>query len=103
MLHDLDILFEEVNQDKQAGFEIKKKQEELVKAKRKVENELAPNNLKMYRRLAGKYVRAVVPVIEGICYGCFVTLPTSFVVRKNKNEGVDNCPNCARFIYWFED
>ncbi len=103
MLHDLDILLNEVNQDKKAGFEINKRMEDLVKAKRKIEGKLQPNFLKRYQKLAEKYARAVVPVIDGICYGCFVTLPTSFVVRKNRNEGVDFCPYCARFIYWFDD
>jgi len=103
MLHDLDLLLMEINNDKKAGFEVKKHKEELLKAREKVIKELKPQQFKRYKKLKNRYPRAVVPVIDGVCYGCFVKLPTSFVVRMNKNEEVSTCPNCGRFIYWFED
>jgi len=103
MLHDLDLLLKEINNEKKAGFEVKKHKEDLLKAKQKVTEELDSNQLKRYKKLSEKYPRAVAPVIDGICYGCFVTLPTSFVVRRDKNEVLSICPNCGRFIYWFED
>jgi predicted nucleic acid-binding Zn-ribbon protein len=102
-LHDLDLLLRGINSEKQAGFEVKKHKEELLQAKDKVMKQLEANFLSRYEKLADRYHNAVVPVIEGICYGCFVTLPSAFVVRKNKNEEVSTCPNCGRFIYWFED
>lgn len=103
MLHDLDLLLKEINNKKKAGFEVTEHKEELRKAKEKVIKGLEPTFLKRYEKLIDRYPRAVAPVIDGICYGCFVTLPTSFVVRKNKNEEVTICPYCGRFIYWFED
>lgn len=103
MLHDLELLLKEINNEKKAGFEVKKHKEELLRAKEKVINGLEPNLLKRYKKLKDRYPRAIAPVINGICYGCFVTLPTAFVIRKNKNEEVNVCPNCGRFIYWFED
>jgi len=41
--------------------------------------------------------RMVVPVIEGVCYGCFVSIPTSRVGEGNRS--VDTCESCGRFIY----
>ena len=41
--------------------------------------------------------RMVVPVIEGICYGCFVSIPTSRAGEGN--QGVEICESCGRFIY----
>ncbi len=41
--------------------------------------------------------RMVVPVISGVCYGCFVSIPTSRGVEAN--QGVETCENCGRFIY----
>jgi predicted nucleic acid-binding Zn-ribbon protein len=102
-LHDLDLLLKGINQEKKAGFEVKKHKEELLQARERVIGELEPNLLSRYEKLVDRYFNAVVPVIEGICYGCFVTLPSAFVVRKNKNEEVSTCPNCGRFIYWFGD
>ena len=42
--------------------------------------------------------RMVVPVIGGVCYGCFMSIPTS-----RSGEGhklVQTCENCGRFIYF---
>jgi predicted nucleic acid-binding Zn-ribbon protein len=102
-LHDLNLLRNEINGEKKAGFKVQDHENELNTAKEKVLKELDTQILKKFEKLADKYPRAIVPVIDGICYGCFVTLPTAFVVRKNKNEEVNTCPNCGRFIYWFED
>lgn len=41
--------------------------------------------------------RMVVPVIGGVCYGCFMAIPTSRV--ESANETVQTCENCGRFIY----
>ena len=42
-------------------------------------------------------VRMVVPVIGGVCYGCFVSIPTS---RTGEGiQGVEICESCGRFIY----
>lgn len=41
--------------------------------------------------------RMVVPVIGGVCYGCFVSIPTS---RSGElNDAVQICESCGRFIY----
>ena len=41
--------------------------------------------------------RMVVPVIGGVCYGCFVSIPTSRV--GDGNQSVETCESCGRFIY----
>jgi predicted nucleic acid-binding Zn-ribbon protein len=41
--------------------------------------------------------RMVVPVIGGVCYGCFVSIPTA---RSGEvNQAVQTCESCGRFIY----
>jgi predicted nucleic acid-binding Zn-ribbon protein len=52
-----------------------------------------------YRRLAGRSDRAVVPVIRGTCFGCFVSIPTAVASHAGRNEELRNCDNCGRFIY----
>lgn len=42
--------------------------------------------------------RMVVPVIGGVCYGCFVSVPTSRTGEMN--QGIQTCENCGRFIYF---
>ena len=41
--------------------------------------------------------RMVVPVIGGVCYGCFVSIPTSRTGELN--QAVRTCESCGRFIY----
>jgi uncharacterized protein len=43
--------------------------------------------------------RAVVPVINGICYGCFSALPTAVMNELERNDRVNACENCGRFLY----
>jgi hypothetical protein len=41
--------------------------------------------------------RMLVPVIGGVCYGCFVSIPTG---RSGEvNQKLRTCENCGRFIY----
>ncbi len=41
--------------------------------------------------------RMVVPVIGGVCYGCFVSIPVS---RTGETSGeIEICESCGRFIY----
>ena len=43
--------------------------------------------------------RAVVPVINGICYGCFTAVPTASMSVLGRNDDVNHCENCGRFLY----
>lgn len=52
-----------------------------------------------YKRVAGRSGRAVVPVIRGTCYGCFVSVPTALASDEDRNEEVRSCESCGRFLY----
>jgi predicted nucleic acid-binding Zn-ribbon protein len=52
-----------------------------------------------YERLKGARDRMVVPVVGGICYGCFMAVPTAWASDIERNEGLDVCDNCGRFLY----
>lgn len=54
---------------------------------------------KRYRLISGRRSRAVVPVIDGVCYGCFIELPTSVA---SHNEAIRWCENCGSFIYFVD-
>jgi len=60
---------------------------------------LDPRVRTRYQRLAGKRVRAVVPVIRGTCYGCFVSVPTALASDADRNEELRFCDSCGRFLY----
>jgi predicted nucleic acid-binding Zn-ribbon protein len=50
-------------------------------------------------RFANTGGRAVVPVINGICYGCFTAVPTASVAELGRNDNLNYCESCGRFLY----
>ena len=63
---------------------------------RTMEGELEPPVRARYDRIARGLDRVVAPVINGTCYACFVSIPTS---QGSSNRTLRNCENCGRFIY----
>lgn len=52
-----------------------------------------------YNRLRGRHADAVVPVVDGVCQGCFVQLPAAVrVLLPNPRERV-SCDHCGRILY----
>lgn len=60
---------------------------------------LPPAVRSRYVRVAGRNTRAMVPVIRGTCYGCFVQVPTALASDAARNEEVRSCQSCGRFLY----
>lgn len=63
-----------------------------------LEERLEPSTRRRYRQLTDKGLRAVVPVLSGICYGCFMAVPTAWA-SGDRNERIEICENCGRFLY----
>ncbi len=61
--------------------------------------ELAEPVRRRYRRVAGSLDRVVVPVLNGVCYGCFTAIPTATAGEEDPNESLSICENCGRFLY----
>jgi uncharacterized protein len=73
--------------------------EQLDEKIAEMEASLEPRIRSRYQRLAGKRTRAVVPVINGTCYGCFVSVPTALASDADRNEDLRFCDSCGRFLY----
>jgi predicted nucleic acid-binding Zn-ribbon protein len=52
-----------------------------------------------YRRMVAKGMRAVAPVLSGICYGCFMAVATATASEAGRNDRIENCEHCGRFLY----
>lgn len=65
-----------------------------------VEGHLEPAVRERYRRLAGARGRGLVPVIAGVCYGCFVAVPAAEASVSRANEALRWCQNCGSFLYF---
>ena len=55
-----------------------------------------------YDAIEGTLERVVVPVLNGVCYGCFVATPTAWSSRSGPNESVTSCSHCGRFLYYVD-
>ena len=60
---------------------------------------LEPRIRKRYERIAASLERAVVPVIGGVCYGCYVSIATATGGLVLPNDALRTCEGCGRFIY----
>lgn len=68
-----------------------------------LEDRLEPAAANRYRRLGGpEGARVVVPVVDGICYGCFMRVPTAWASDAERNQELEVCDNCGRFLYHVE-
>jgi len=64
-----------------------------------LEDRLSPSIRSRYNRIAPNRERVVVPVINGVCYGCFVSIATATVGDQGVHQLVQSCENCGSFIY----
>lgn len=105
MLQDLDYMIIEVkNKDmkkvqKKMGLKIKG-DEKLHDAKKSLEQTIPPEVLSRYHKLMERFGRAVAPVVDNKCMGCYVTLPKRLSIRELGNRELRNCERCGRFLYW---
>lgn len=61
---------------------------------------LEPGVRRRYLEISESLDRAVVPVLNGICYGCFVATPTSWTTGADRNARLSVCDYCGRFLYY---
>jgi len=105
-LQDVDEMIRETRDpeqaDRMAGMGFKMQNLEALEASRqKLVAQIEPRNLALYERVAKRFGRAVVPVQDRVCLGCFMSLPTQDIgVEKQSETRVRTCENCGRILYW---
>ena len=103
MLQDLDLMIKEMSDKKTAnqmnriGFKLNA-MGNLEQARKELAGNIDLDLLATYRRLMGRYQRAIVPAKKNTCLGCFLKQPTKF--SGEDSAMVHNCSNCKRFIYF---
>lgn len=105
-LQDLELMIDEVQdpdqkqKEEELGFSVENFAQ-LEKARDRLLKQIPKEDLRVYRRIRKRHGRAVVPVHNGICLGCFQTLPTR--IQRGASEGgpLPACENCGRILYWF--
>lgn len=106
ILQDLDEMIAEsegadmlIQQEEEMGFEIKGL-EKLREARQELIEKIPPEVLSHYEKIRKRYGRAIAPVRDSICLGCFITIPTSISNIAIGNQVLRNCERCGRFLYW---
>jgi predicted nucleic acid-binding Zn-ribbon protein len=62
-------------------------------------DQLDPRVRRRFDRVRNSMERVVVPVIDGVCYGCFVSIATAKAGEDEPNKALRTCESCGRFIY----
>ena len=102
-LQDLDLMLEELDDVKKLGFDVKNEgADTLQKAREELIQRINKPLLGQYERLRARYKRAIVPVKEDTCLGCFMRLPTYLITLKDKYNQIIICESCGRILYWLE-
>jgi predicted nucleic acid-binding Zn-ribbon protein len=100
-LQDLDIMLKEIEEVKELGFEVKGEgAAALARAREELMVKIKKPLLAAYERLRNRYKRAIVPVKDDVCLGCFVRLPTSITTHGRTDKEVLLCESCGRILYW---
>ncbi len=86
--------------------EMKDKQKVLQKLERD-EKKLTPGLdeellFKFERIIRSKAGLGIVPLIDGVCTGCFVILPPQFVNDVRSSNNIMFCPDCSRMLFFQE-
>ena len=101
ILQDLDVMITDIDQVRQIGFKVAGK-EKLEEARSELVQKLSKSLLYNYENLRKRFKRAIVPVKDDICLGCFMRIPTSLITRGRSDQDVINCEGCGRVLYWYD-
>lgn len=100
-LQDLDIMLKEIEDVKELGFEVDNEgKATLTRAREELAAKIKKPLYNNYERLRSRYKRAIVPVKDDTCLGCFMRVPTSITAHGRTDQEVLVCENCGRFLYW---
>lgn len=102
LLQDLDLMIRDASDPEQAeevsrlGFKVEGL-ESLKAAREKLTASVEQKALRLYEVAAGRYAgRAVVPVKDRVCLGCWAMQPTGFDAQSDR---IATCQSCGRILY----
>lgn len=100
-LQDIDVMIRERKHEEELGFSVAGL-DSLESARTALAEKIDGRTLRLYERLAKRYDRAVVPVVEHRCLGCSMGVPTS--KRKLHGSGsasaLITCESCGRILFF---
>ena len=102
-LQDLDLMRGELQEVQSLGFSVNDESAKtLDSARDELTAKIGKPLLGKYERLRARYKRAIVPVKDDTCLGCFMRLPTYLITHMKRDEQVITCESCGRILFWLE-
>ncbi|MBI4536513.1 MAG: hypothetical protein HY712_00990 [candidate division NC10 bacterium] len=87
--------------EKQAQLDgVKRELERIREARKGQASRLDAEQLQQYTRLMRSRGLVVVPVKDGSCGGCGVSLPPQTFVEVRRNDRMYTCPSCSRILFY---
>jgi uncharacterized protein len=81
----------------------RKRVETLAKKRSQAKKLVPPPIMGRYEFIRSRISNPViVPVTQGICNGCHISIPPQSYIELQKGQQILSCPNCQRLIYWSE-
>ncbi len=75
---------------------------DLEKSIKTLSKDLPPNIIKLFNNLLAHYSTAVVPMADGICTGCGMSVPTILEYDIQVGNKMIQCTRCTRILYYRE-
>jgi mannitol/fructose-specific phosphotransferase system IIA component (Ntr-type) len=88
---------------------IRSEQEAIMSSSRLSQLDAAIQNLRgnlpaetslLFQKIEKKDLLVIVPISNNVCTGCGLILPVSLVHAVRSGEKLQQCPNCARILYY---
>jgi hypothetical protein len=74
---------------------------ELINEREKAKEDIPKPILSRYEFIRSRlHNPVIVPVENGICTGCYISIPPQDYIELQKAEQILSCPNCQRLIFW---
>ena len=97
------LLDEQIKEVEKAVKKINTRKKTVIKKRNVLAPELRPGTLKRYDLLRNKRNgSAVVQTVNGVCQGCFMTIPPQQYNEVMKGDKLNFCPTCQRILYFQE-
>ncbi len=99
-----ELLNQELDKVKKAIRKIESRRKSVTKKRDELAAELQGAILKRYNMLLSKRDGlAVVQAIDGVCQGCFMSIPPQQFNEVRKGSKMNLCPTCQRILYFKEE
>jgi predicted nucleic acid-binding Zn-ribbon protein len=103
-LQDLDLLLRDALEDGAKALWLEARMEvsglkQLQRMRAELASSINPKLLELYDRIHRRHGRALVPVRDGTCLGCFVKLPTGARSSSPGADAISTCQSCGRILY----